>query len=88
LTLVSPVTANQRKAEFYLAGKQPYPEGKGWRETNAGRWRPTLYETEEKNNMNNDLTYYRDKNGVHYFAPPRIACPNCGYELYQRTGPS
>ena len=38
----------QRKAEFYCAGKQPYPEGKDWSETNAGQWRPTLYETEER----------------------------------------
>jgi hypothetical protein len=24
--------------------------------------------------MNNDLTYYRDKNGVHHFEAPEVRC--------------
>lgn len=75
------MTSNQRKAEFYRAGKQLYPEGKDWRETNAGRWKPTLYETEEKSNMNNDLTYYRDNNGGHHFEASEVRCRHCGQVL-------
>jgi hypothetical protein len=72
------VTSNQCKAEFY-ARSSHIPKGKGWRETNAGQWRPTLYEAEEKSNMNDDLIYYRD--GGHHFEPPEARCRHCGQLL-------
>jgi integrase len=30
--------------------------------------------------MNNDLTHYRDKSGVHYFESPEVRC-HCGHVL-------
>jgi hypothetical protein len=73
-------------AEFYRAGKQPYPEGRDWRETNAGQWRTTLYETEEKSNMNNELTHYRFNCGGHHFQPPEVRCRHCGHVLPENGG--
>jgi hypothetical protein len=75
------VTNNQRGAEFYRTGKQPYPEGKDWRKPNASRWRPALYETEENNDMNDDTTYCRDNYGWHHLEAPEVRCKHCGHVL-------